>query len=245
MLRMRDISNYQATVDVDALKEQDVHVVAVKATEGTGYESPAFGRQWQAVENSGMGRIAYHYFHPSISAVAQMRHFLNVVENYGLESDDCLALDLEETDGLPASTVAEAAVDAKDWIENETKGKLLVYTYINFADAGNCNGLGDNPLWLADPSSPPGSPRVPEPWKDWTIHQYGIIRGLDADILHMDNVEDLFRYAVLPKPPPLQPDQRIVWLSDGETQRDSIINIENLVPGFSFTAGKAEFRIIQ
>lgn len=242
MLRMRDISNYQADVDISKL---DCEVVAVKATEGTGYESPAFQRQWKSVENTGKARVAYHLFHPSISAVAQMRFFLNVVEEAGLESDDCLALDHEETDGMPAATVAENAVTARDWTEHETKGKLFIYTYINFAESGNCAGLGDNPLWIADPSSPPGKPRVPEPWKDWVFHQYGIVRGIDADIVHTDNVEDLFKYAVLPKPPPLGPNQRIVWLSDGETERDSVINIENLVPGFSFTAGKAEFRILQ
>lgn len=242
MLKVVDVSNWQATLDIATV---DADVVAVKATEGNGYTSPSFQEQWKAVEDSGKGRIAYHYLHPSISAVAQMRHFLNVVEEAGLESDDCLAIDLEDSDGISAELVSECARVAVGWLEEETKCKVIIYTYINFAESGNCIGLGSQPLWIADPSSPPGRPRIPAPWKDWLIHQYSVQKGVDRDLLNSDNVADLLQYAVLPKAPPLQPDQRVVWLSDGTTQRDTIVHESALVAGFSMVVGEAEFKILQ
>jgi hypothetical protein len=58
----------------------------------------------------------------------------------------------------------------------------LLYTFRGFAAAGNCAGLGSYPLWIADPSSPPGRPVVPAPWTAWVIHQTGIAGQIDRDL---------------------------------------------------------------
>ena len=62
-------------------------------------------------------------------------------------------------------------------------GRLpVVYTFLSFAEAGNCNRLGHCPLWIADPSSRAGHPRVPGPWQTWTMHQYNITGPIDRDL---------------------------------------------------------------
>jgi hypothetical protein len=53
---------------------------------------------------------------------------------------------------------------------------------VDFAQEGNCAGLGRYPLWIADPSSTKGHPRVPGPWKTWAIHQYDISGAIDRDV---------------------------------------------------------------
>ena len=238
---MRDVSNYQADVNVAELPE---HIIAVKATEGTGYISPSFQKQWKAAKDAGKARIAYHFNHPSLSAVAQGRAFLNVVEEAGLEENDCLAADIEVNDGLHPEAVSDQAVQLRNWIEEETKCKLIIYTYLSFAESGNCAGLGEQPLWIADPSRPPANPRIPEPWKDWVFHQTGIVKGIDSDVFHSDNVEDLFKYSGLYKPPPLGEHERQVYLSDGEVERDTIVHVDNFIAGFEMRVGRALFRIL-
>src|SRR5271166_4300879 len=106
-LTMRDISSWNGVPDIPSLHSD---IVAVKATEGTGYRSPVFQRDWANVELAGKARMAYHYFHPSVSALSQARFFVDTVTNAGLKTGDCLALDHESTDGLDAAATSAAAV---------------------------------------------------------------------------------------------------------------------------------------
>lgn len=246
-IKMLDISDYNADINEEQqARLDDADVIAVKATEGTGYTSPSFPRQWKRAKELGKARIAYHFNHPSLSAVAQNRFFVDTVTNEGLDAEDCLALDHETTDGLAPDDVSKQAQTFRDAIQDETKCKLIIYTYINFALLGNCAGLGDNPLWIADPSHPPANPQIPAPWKDWLIHQYGINgRGVDLDLCHFDKVDDLYQYAVLPKSPEPGPDMREVYISDGTAEHSTFVHESALVGGFRVSVGDAVFKILR
>jgi lysozyme len=241
-LTMRDISAWNGIPDIPSL---GAAIIASKATEGTGYKSPVFQRDWLNTKAAGKGRIAYHFFHPSISAIAQARFFLDTVKNAGLEAGDCLALDLEQSDGLDSLQVSKTAQQLRDFVQNEVKCSLIIYTYLNFAETGNCAGLGNQPLWIADPSSPEGHPRVPLPWTLWSFHQYGVTKGIDDDVCNFTSMETFYKFAVLPEPPPLAPNQRLIHLTDGTVSKDTLVNIENLVAGYKMTAGTAEFAVLE
>ena len=240
MLKMRDISSYQGEPNLLSL---DCQIIAIKATEGTGYKSPTFQAMWAQAKKDKLARMAYHFLHPSISGVAQARFFLDSVKNAGLETGDLLALDLEDSDGLGAAEVATVARVFTRAVEEEVKCSVVVYTYLDFANRGNCVGLEYNPLWIAEPSSPAGQPVIPKPWKVWSFHQYGIVRGVDADVANFQTVEQLDKIGVLTGPPPLQPNQRNLILSDGTMTVERVVNIDNLVHGFHLEAGDSSFRI--
>lgn len=244
MLKMRDVSNYQGNVHI-AQAFPDSHIIACKATEGTGYASPAFQRQWLETQEAGKARMAYHFFHPSIQVAAQVRYFLDTVMTAGLENGDMVALDHESTDGLPPDVVAGAAVEFTGRVDEETKGHCTVYTFLDFAKTGNCAGLGRSPLWIADPSSPPGKPEIPPPWERvWDFHQYGITRGIDDDLANFGNLEALLPLGVLVTTPAPGPDERIVWLSDGTQEIERVIPVAELVQGYSLETGSAVFKIL-
>ena len=238
---MRDISAWNGVPDIGSL---DCDIVAIKATEGTGYKSPSFQADWINAKNAHKGRMAYHLLHPSLSGLAQSRFFLDTVKNSGLEDGDCLCIDHEETDGLDANAVSSCAIAFRTAVQSEAHCSLVVYTYESFATAGNCEGLGDSPLWIADPSQLPKHPKVPSPWKDWMFHQYGERKGIDEDLCNFDSMEAFYKIAVLPQPPPLTPDQRMIKLSDGHTSKETLIHIENFVKGFRFNAGDAAFEVV-
>jgi lysozyme len=239
-LKMRDISAWNGVPNITSL---DADIVAIKATEGTGYLSPVFAQDWTNAERAGKARMAYHLLHPSLSSLAQVRFFLDSVKAAGLKDRDGLCVDFEETDGLDAGNVAQKGREFRDAVEKETKCKLVVYTFINFAQSGNCEGLGNQPLWIADPSDLPAHPRVPLPWTDWMFHQYGQRRGIDEDLCNFSSLESFYKIAVLPSPPPLTADQRMLKLSDAKTTKETLINLNNFVTGFKMTAGDATFEV--
>lgn len=71
----------------------------------------------------------------------------------------------------------------------------IIYTFLSFAQEGNCAGLGGHPLWIADPSRAAGRPRVPGPWKGWLLHQYGT-DSVDADVANVSSAAGLRAYGV-------------------------------------------------
>jgi GH25 family lysozyme M1 (1,4-beta-N-acetylmuramidase) len=177
-----DASNLNGPQDWAALKcDRGLSFAVLKATEGTTFTDDCFAASWRAAKDLGLARGAYHYGHPSLLPPEQARFFLETVTAQGLDDADFLVLDHEEPDGLAPSAVSAWARSFCSALSAKTGRKITVYTYLDFAWAGNCAGLGTYPLWIADPSTPPGKPRVPGPWTSWAVHQYGP-DGLDLDV---------------------------------------------------------------
>lgn len=156
---------------------------AVKFTEFSAaglYASPDALADWAALKAAGHARVAYLFGHPSASAARSVSDFLGMLRPV-LADDDGIALDLEVSDGLPAAEVAAWGLSVLRQLERETGRRPYLYTFPNFAAAGNCAGMESFPLWIADPSSPAGRPMVPGPWKTWSIHQFAITAGIDRD----------------------------------------------------------------
>lgn len=209
MLSMQDISNWQGPNAPELVAKNEV--LAIKATEGAGFQDPDFENNWRFADASEKARLAYHYFHPSIPAQVQARYFLDYVDRFGIETGDLFAIDLEVTDHRDPAEVSRGAKQFVEEVNHETGASCWVYTYRFFSEnpdgteTGNTTGLENSPLWIADPSSPPGRPRVPKPWSLWTAHQYGIFRGIDADVVNVTSMEqlaDLGSFRASPNPPP-------------------------------------------
>lgn len=170
MLHGIDVSNLQGNVDWSAYRNLDF--AFAKATEGIGFRDALFPHNWHGMKSNGIVRGAYDFAHPANDPVAEADYFFTYVQAQGLSAGDLLALDLEVTDGLGPAAVASYA---RRWCQRVTARanvKPVVYTFLSFAQAGNCAGLGAYPLWIAEPSAPQGQPTVPGPWRSWAFHQY-------------------------------------------------------------------------
>jgi lysozyme len=182
---------------------------AVKLTElepdGTRYVNPDAAADWDWLERNSKGRIAYLFGHPSVSATDTVDFFLTELNKLGLHDTDAVALDLEVTDGLGAADVAAWAVEVQSQLQARIGRTPLLYTFIDFATAGNCAGLGGYPLWIAAPSDPPGHPQVPLPWHTWAIHQYDISGNIDRDLANYASQAVMFGALGRVKPPPPPP----------------------------------------
>lgn len=172
---------------------QGIQWAAVKFTElkpdGTRYVNPDAKADWDWLwwqehhEDRPMGRIAYLFAHPSVSVPDTVAHFKSVTDRLGLLDTDGVAFDLEVTDGLhPAQVAAWGQALARELAMVYGRRPIL-YTYENFIQVGNCDGLTGCLLWIASITTP-GIPRVPRPFQDWFAQQYGISGAIDQDVAH-------------------------------------------------------------
>ncbi len=181
-----DVSSYQGPPGTWSKAAGKISWAAVKVTElepdGTRYVNPEARADWAWLGRRRKGRIGYLFGHPSVSPTDSARFFAGELRKLGLKNSDGVALDLEVTDGRTAAQVSSWARTAMAELKRELRREPVLYTFLAFAQQGNCAGLGRYPLWIADPSSPPGRPRVPRPWHSWAIDQYDITGPIDRDV---------------------------------------------------------------
>lgn len=186
MLRGVDVSSFQGRPAQWKSEAGRIAWAAVKITElepnGTHYVNPDAAADWAFLHRNQKVRVGYLFGHPSVSAADSVSFFLREIDKLGLHDDDSIALDIEVTDGRSPSAVAAWCVRVTSELRHRTQRHPVVYTFLSFAEAGNCKGLGHLPLWIADPSRRAGRPRVPGPWKTWTMHQYAITGSIDRDV---------------------------------------------------------------
>jgi len=57
-----DVSSYQANIDMNKLKEQNIKFVYIKATEGSKTKDDKFDENWENAKNAELLSGAYHFF---------------------------------------------------------------------------------------------------------------------------------------------------------------------------------------
>lgn len=185
-LRGVDVSSFQGPPGDWKNEAGSIVWASTKVTElgpgGSHYVNPDAAADWAYFAQAKLARIAYLFAHPSTGPADTVEFFASEMHNLGLNDTDGIMLDLEQTDGLGPGQVSSWAAEVMQRLRKRYNRMPILYTYLSFAEAGNTASLGRYPLWISDPSSPPGKPRVPPPWKDWTIHQYVASGIIDRDL---------------------------------------------------------------
>jgi lysozyme len=157
-----DVSNWQGTVDWNAVVGGGVQFAFAKATEGVTFVDPQFARNWSEMRRVGLPRGAYHFAQPDQnSPQAEADFFLGTVGP--LQPGDLVALDLEAGSGdLTAWTLA--------WLErarSQVGFRPLVYSGAWFMQprlAANNPDLAQHGLWLAAYTG-----TIPAPPLNWPV----------------------------------------------------------------------------
>ena len=164
MLHGIDVSNNNGDVNWKAWRK-DFGIA--KATEGLGFRDGYFGVNWHAMKSLGMLRGAYHFLRPG-DAASQASYFVSYVRAYGLDTDDILALDVEDA-AVSNSSVRTFVADT----QRMTGKRVFLYGNYSFLGQGYFSGLYEsNPFWIANPGGAAGSPQSVHPFPVWTIQQY-------------------------------------------------------------------------
>ncbi len=197
MLAGVDVSSFQGPPSTWSREAGNIAWAGVKLTElqpgDVRYVNPDAAADWDYLARNKLGRIAYLFGHPSVNVLATVEFFTTELRNLGLSDPDGVMLDLEVTDGLGPAQVDAWAAEVMASLRSRLHRMPVLYTYLAFAEAGNTASLGEYPLWISDPSSPEGHPRVPAPWKTWTIHQYSISGTIDRDVAKFPSLAEMGR----------------------------------------------------
>lgn len=172
---------------------------AVKVSEGLIYADPYAARNIAGARSIGCAVIGYHFLHAGDSGVGQASYFMERCKAARIERGDLLAIDAEQEgmDGLSATALWATA----DTFATTIKGHFDAwpFCYTDFTLAKVATGVGDCPLWLANPSDTPVT--AIGPWKTISMEQLGQ-KGVDTDTFYGDLAQ--LRALAIPKlaPPP-------------------------------------------
>jgi GH25 family lysozyme M1 (1,4-beta-N-acetylmuramidase) len=222
-----DRSGYQ---DISSWAGDDFGIC--KATEATSFTDPTFAANWQGIKAAGIPRGAYHFFHPTLNATDQAKHFLNVVRSHGLEPGDMLVVDSEILAGadgspalpdpaagrrlnvVPSGRIANAGVPANgtlaflDAVLADVGSEHPLLVYSNLSVIPSLAACVRYPLFIAWPSQT--APESVSPWPGWKFWQWqfgGGRGGGDCDAFN-GTVAGLHDWlaAYLPKPKHAKPE---------------------------------------
>lgn len=176
-----DVSNFQGRFNWAGTSGLSFGMCRVTQGLGSAAKSPDpdLAWNWSAIHGKGLHRGGYHFLDPHLNGAAQAESFIAALHAHGLAPADMLWLDNEMAGSSPSvvSSCARAFMTELDKLApHNPRG---VYTFRNFAEAGNCAGLGSRPLWMAAPAA--SAPPAPSPWAKWAFWQFGTRNGADAD----------------------------------------------------------------
>ena len=184
-----DISSYQADVDMEKLKEQDVKFVYIKATEGSTLQDDKFAANWANAEKAGLPSGAYHFFSFDTPGSTQAENYIKTVgddlkgrllpvvdvEYYG---------DKEKNPPAKEDVVRELTVFLNT-LEEHYGTKPKIYTGATIYDNNLPDFSGDYKMWISSFSTPLR-------WNykgDWYIWQYlnqGTLEGYTGGEKYID-----------------------------------------------------------
>lgn len=164
-----DLSHWQSgTLNFAAAKKAGLRFLYHKATEGTGYTDPNYARRRTQARGAGVPFGAYHFAKTSGSPETQASHFLKVAAPR--KGDMRPMLDFEDP-ALGRWSVARKSDFVRRFvavIERETGVKPFIYIPGTWA----LNSTFDCPLWVPRYSNSNAAPRIPRPWKTYTVWQF-------------------------------------------------------------------------
>ena len=185
-----DVSGHQGDVDWVGAWNAGGRFVYIKATEGTGYVSPSFAKQYNGSYAAGMIRGAYHFARPDVSTgAAQADYFVD--HGGGWTPDGRTlpgALDAEYNPygdacyGLSPAALGEWLRDFSDTYRARTGRFPAIYTSTSWWNrcTGSNAGFGaNNPLWVARYNATLGP--LPAGWTRQAIWQYADSGALPGD----------------------------------------------------------------
>jgi lysozyme len=162
-----DISHHNGTVRLATAKQDGIVGIFQKATQGTKFVDPTFGRNQRAAKEAGLLFGSYH-FGIGGDGVEQAEHFLKTASP---TASHLIVLDFESNHQGPSMTLEEARAFVT---HIRTKTGLWPGLYSGHYIKELLHSQKDSVLancwfWLAQYGS---TPIVPANWPTWTFWQY-------------------------------------------------------------------------
>lgn len=184
-----DISSYQADVDMEKLKEQNIAFVYVKATEGSSHKDKKFEINWENAEKAGLPSGAYHFFSYDSPGKTQAENFIAAVGD-DLKGRLLPVVDVEyygdkEQNPPEKRDVIRELSAFLNALEKHYGVKPMIYTRADLYKKYLDGTFGGYKMWMS-------SPYTPLKWNydgDWYVWQYlnrGTLEGYTGGEKYID-----------------------------------------------------------
>lgn len=195
-----DVSRFQGDIDWSQLPGAGVKFAYIQISRKIDDIDAKFEFNWAQAKSVGILRGAYQRFQPDQDVLGQADIFLSKLGPFQA-GDLPPMLDVEDSGGLPAATIAERVRQWLVYVEAATGVRPVIYTGRFFwQDQLGSADFTDYPLWIAHYTT--GCPNIPTPWTTWAFHQYSstaVLPGITAntvDVNHFNGtIDDLLALA--------------------------------------------------
>ncbi|MBU2223961.1 MAG: glycoside hydrolase family 25 protein [Gammaproteobacteria bacterium] len=194
-----DLSHHNGAVNWQAVSNNGMRFVFIKATEGMDDKDPSFDSHWSEAKKVGVIRGAYHFYVTEDDPEKQAQFFIDTV---ALGSGDLApAVDIELLGKNTAPDVADKLQIFIDILTKHYGKKPIIYTGRNFWNDHMNDKFGQYPLWIAEYGV--DKPVDPKGWQDWHFWQWSekaTIAGVEkeVDLNYFNNKDKKFADLLLP-----------------------------------------------
>ncbi len=180
-----DVSKWEGAINWPKVKAGGIAFAFARVSDGANTRDATFATNWAGAKSVGIVRGAYQFFRPTQDATTQADLLVAALGGSYTRGDLPPVIDVEDTGGLAAATVAARV---RTWVDR-VHGKLgvapIVYTgkYFWRDQVGGPTSFAGNPLWIAQYTTL--CPDLPAPWARWTFWQNsetGTVSGISGAV---------------------------------------------------------------
>ena len=184
-----DVSSYQAEINMNKLKEQNIEFIYIKATEGSTFQDGRFAENWENAARAELSSGAYHFFSYDSEGRTQAENFIRTVGT-DLKGRLLPAVDVEyygnkEKNPPEKEDVVRELRIYLEMLEEEYGVKPLIYTRSDIYEKYLKGEFDEYKKWMS-------SIYTPLSWNykdDWYIWQYlnrGKLEGYTGGEMSID-----------------------------------------------------------
>ena len=181
-----DVSNWQGYIDYSQVKNSNIEIVYIKASQGSTYKDPYFEINYENAKSNGLKVGAYHFLTATNTEEAKQEavFFASVISRKQI---DCkLALDYEQFNGLDKEQINQIALAFIQKIKELTEKEVIIYSDLsNGENTFNSEVANNGELWLAYYGDYNNLEDINSSWSNFIGVQYtdsGIISGIETNV---------------------------------------------------------------
>ena len=148
MLKGIDISMHNGAIDFNKVKNSDIKVVIIKATEGVNYIDPFFERHYKGANNVGLNIGFYHFMSEKTSPTQQAKDFWNAIKDKKFNVLPCL--DIETNNLIRSKTqISDRCIEFLNEFKRLSGYDCMIYTGGYFGKDLLDDRVKKYPGWIA------------------------------------------------------------------------------------------------
>ncbi len=195
-----DVSSYQADIDMEKLKEQNIAFIYIKATEGSSSQDDRFAENWKNAEEASLLSGAYHFFSYDSEGKTQAENFIKTVGK-DIKGRLIPVVDVEyygdkEKNPPVKEDVRRELKTYLSVIENEYGVKPMIYTRADIYQYYLKGEFDEYKKWISSLYTPL-SLNYKDNWYIWQYYNRGVLEGysggekyIDLNVLNKDKSLD-------------------------------------------------------